>query len=154
MRVEDKLGELFDKLHVDSSMETFANRKLLQKLTYMIEAFGIDLGFRFSWYVHGPYDKRLTSVLYQDGTNESDRPVPDKYLDEEAKLKNLQDFLDKDIKSSRTMELIVSLHYLQRLSQKTPRSDDEIIENLLNLKPHFEEHEAKYYLKRIKQFFT
>jgi len=39
------------------------------------------------------------------------------------------------------------------LAKKKSMRDEEIIENLLGLKPHFQEHEAKYYLNRIKEFF-
>lgn len=152
MKVKEKLPDIFEKLQVDPSMKTFSNRKLLQKLTYLIEVFGIDLGFRFSWYIHGSYDRKLTSVLYQDGTEEPNRLVPDKYPNEGIILKKLQDFLGSDIKSSRNLELIVSLHYIQHLGLKKAWNDNKIIEILLDQKPHFDKAEAKYYLKRIKEF--
>lgn len=153
MRVHDKLDQLYEKLKVDPHLDTFANRKLLQKLTYLIEVSGIDLGFRFSWYIHGPYDKKLTAVLYDDNNEESNRDVPAAYPEEVKKLAKLKKFLGRDITSSRNLELIVSLHYLNYLGKKTGMSDKEVIDHLLKLKPRFTSEESKYYLKRIKEFF-
>jgi uncharacterized protein YwgA len=152
MRVKDKLDQLYGKLDVDPSLTTFSNRKLLQKLTYLIEVFGIDLGFRFSWYVHGPYDRNLTTVLYDDSPEASGRNIDD-IPDEDKKLNSLKKFLGRDITSSRTLELIVSLHYLNHLGKKDGLTDSAIIDRLVELKPQFTKDEAKYYLKKIHEFF-
>ena len=138
---------------MDPHLDTFANRKILQKLTYLIEVSGIDLRFRFGWYIHGPYDKNLTAVLYDNDKEESSRDVQDVYPDEDKKLTKLKKFLGRDITSSRNLELIVSLHYLNHLGKKTGLSDKEVIDNLLELKPRFTREESEYYLKRIKEFF-
>lgn len=151
MRKREKLIQLFEKLEVDPSLDSFANRKLLQKLTYLIEVFGIDLGFRFSWYLHGPYDRNLTAVLYDDRGGESEIEIQDQFPQEDEKLAKLKKFLGRDIYSSRTLELIVSLHYLNHVGKKSGMCDDEIVSELLHLKPHFTREEATYYLKRINE---
>lgn len=153
MKVRDKLIQLYKKLEVDTDLTYFSNRKLLQKLTYLVEVFGIDLGFRFGWYVHGPYDKNLTTVLYDDNPQASGRKVDDVFHNEDEKINRLKEFLDRDITSSRTLELIVSLHYLNHLGKKQGLSDKAIINKLIELKPRFTEDEANYYLKRIYIFF-
>lgn len=150
MNVRQKLIQLYTDLEVDSSLEKFSNRKLLQKLTYLIEVFGIDLDFRFSWYIHGPYDRKLTMVLYDDDKEQSERQVADTFPDEKQKLSNLKKFLGRDITSSRSLELIVSLHYLYVLGRKNGTSDDEIIRKLMELKPHYSKEETQHYLKKIK----
>ncbi|MGQ0791479.1 MAG: hypothetical protein ACT4NJ_04545, partial [Nitrosopumilaceae archaeon] len=75
MKVREKLFQLCNKLGVEPDISTFSKRKQIQKLTYLLEVFGFDLGFKFSWYVHGPYDSRLTSVLYNDDPQELNREV-------------------------------------------------------------------------------
>ena len=154
MKVRDKLLSLFDDLNVKHDLKSFENRKQLQKLTYLIEVFGIDLKFRFHWYIHGPYDKRLTTVLYDDTPESSGREVDDVYPNEQNILIKLKEFLDSDIHSSRNLELIVSLHYIMQVGKKDNFDDDKIIKQLLELKPQFNESEAKYYLKRIKEFLS
>lgn len=153
MKVRDKLISLFDDLGVKHDLKSFENRKQLQKLTYLIEVFGIDLKFRFSWYVYGPYDKKLTAVLYDDTPESSGREVKSVYPNEQKSLNKLKDFLGSDINSSRNLELIVSLHYIIQVGKKSNLVEDtKIIKQLLELKPQFNESEAKYYLKRIREF--
>ncbi len=152
MKVRDKLIQLYGGLGVTPSLENFSSRKQLQKLTYLVEAFGIFLGFRFSWYLHGPYDRKLTAVLYDDNRDESDRDVLDTFPNEKKILKKLKEFLGRDIHSSRTLELIVSLHYLDYIGQKQEMSDEQIINRLIELKPQYTKDESKYYLKRIREY--
>lgn len=152
MKVREKLLQLFNNLGVEPRLDNFSSRKQLQKLTYLVEAFGIFLGFKFSWYLHGPYDRRLTAVLYDDNREESDRNVDDKYPNEEEITKKLKEFLGRDIHSSKTLELIVSLHYLDYLRRRQNLTDDKIIEQLISLKPQYTKDEARYYLKRIHKF--
>ena len=45
------------------SMDDFAGRLTLQKTVCLLQAFGVDLGYRFGWYLHGPYCK----ALFKDG---------------------------------------------------------------------------------------
>lgn len=152
MKVRDKLIQLYEGLGITPSLGNFSSRKQLQKLTYLIEAFGIFLGFRFSWYLHGPYDRKLTAVLYDDNRDESDRDVSDTFPNEKKILKKLKEFLGRDIHSSRTLELIVSLHYLDYIGQKQRMSDEQIIDRLIELKPQYTKDESKYYLKRIREY--
>lgn len=153
MKVRDKLFSLFDNLDIKHDLDSFENRKQLQKLTYLIEVFGVDLKFRFHWYVHGPYDKRLTAVLYDDTPESSGREVKSVYPNEQKNLAKLKDFLGSDIHSSRNLELIVSLHYIMQVGKRDNLTeDDKIIRQLLDLKPQFNESEARFYLKRIREF--
>lgn len=152
MKVRKKLLQLYGDLGVEPHLDNFVSRKQLQKLTYLIEAFGIFLGFKFSWYLHGPYDRRLTAVLYDDNREESNRNVDDKYQNEEKIIKKLKEFLGRDIYSSRTLELIVSLHYLDYLGRRQNMKDEGIIDQLISLKPQYTKEESRYYLKRIHEF--
>ncbi len=117
-----------------------------------LEIFGIPLGFGFSWYIHGPYDRNLTAVLYDNHPEYSDREIK-QITNESQKIANLKEFLGTDIHNSRTLELIVSLHYLYHIGKKNNTSDPKILEQLLELKPQFKKAESEYYLKRIKKYF-
>ena len=44
----------------DFSMGDFGGRLRLQKIIYLVEAFGVYLGYGFSWYLRGPYCTSLT----------------------------------------------------------------------------------------------
>ena len=151
LRVREKINQLCKEMGVEPNLDKFSGRKQLQKLTYLMEAFGLDLGFKFSWYIHGPYDRRLTSVLYDDDPEECSRQVSDEYANEKERLRALKKFLGNDVHSSRILELISSLHYLLLIGIPKKVDDDTVISNLLDLKPQFSEEETRYYLKKIKE---
>ena len=144
--------QLFRSAGIEPSLETFDNRLQLQKLTYLLEVFGMDLGFRFNWYLHGPYNRFVTKVLFDSDKAESEREVEDVFTNEKKKLSILKEFLGSDINSSRTLELIVSLHYLLVLGKRSGVKDEQIVKQLHDLKPYFSEEEILYYCKRIRSF--
>jgi len=41
-------------------MSTFEGRLKLQKTVYLLQSFGVYLGYGFTWYMRGPYLTRLT----------------------------------------------------------------------------------------------
>ncbi len=153
IKAEEKLTQSLKLLGVEPSIASFAERKRMQKITYLLEQFGVNLGFDFDWYLHGPYSTTLTRVLYKKDPQDLDRLVPNK-SDDIKKIENLKKFLGSDIKSSNTLELIVSLHYLMTLGKSVKKSDEEILKLFLKLKPFFSEDESRYYLKRIKETFN
>lgn len=42
-------------------MDSFSERLKYQKMVYLMQLFGIDLGYRFEWYLRGPYCTELTA---------------------------------------------------------------------------------------------
>src|SRR5690348_9276510 len=56
-RFVEALGEPADISSIDS-------RKRFQKAVYLGQLSGIDLGYRYSWYVQGPYSTSLTKDYY------------------------------------------------------------------------------------------
>ena len=123
----NKLTRALDYLGASTDLETFSNRKKLQKLTYLVQiVYGVKLGFGFSWYLHGPYSPQLTRALY-NGNLDSQNLTQDPTEQERKRLEDLKHFLGNDIKSSDTLELIASLHYVMTMGKETGKSDEEII---------------------------
>ena len=148
MRVYDKLEQSLKLLGIESNHDSFADRKRLQKITYLLEKGGVDLGFGFNWYLHGPYSPSLTRVLYKEDLDEMKRDVlEDK--DDKKRILALKDSLGSDLKSSDTLELIASLHYIITLGKLQNKSDEEIYQLFRELKPFFSEDDTKYYFKRV-----
>ena len=46
-------------------MNSLMQRLLIQKKIYLTQLTGLDLGHRFSWHIHGPYCRELTSDAFQ-----------------------------------------------------------------------------------------
>ena len=49
-----------DQLGVSSDIETVSDRKRVQKAVYLGQLSGVDFGYRFGWYLMGPYSTTLT----------------------------------------------------------------------------------------------
>jgi len=45
-------------------VSTFDDRLILQKAVYLLQAAGIQLGYRFRWYLKGPYSPDMTAGAF------------------------------------------------------------------------------------------
>ena len=58
-RIELKL--VLDQAGIENiSLDTFSQRFNIQKRLYLIQLMGSDLGYRYGWYLKGPYCRNLT----------------------------------------------------------------------------------------------
>lgn len=46
-------------------MSSFRGRLLFQKTIQLLQSFGIDCGYRYNWYLRGPYSPDLAKVGYE-----------------------------------------------------------------------------------------
>ena len=70
MKPESILLELIlDKLQIKFNIETKDERIRLQKIVYLLQRCGVNLGYNYGWYIYGPYSRELTSVYYDLDTS-------------------------------------------------------------------------------------
>ena len=105
-----------EALGVPAKVDTFQDRLTLQKATYLAQAAGLQLGYRYSWYLKGPYSPELTRDYFrlaEDPAIVSGFVLGDDYR---ARLERLVDVSrpapDVDLDRSEWLELLASLHYL------------------------------------------
>lgn len=116
---------LLDELGVNPSIETQDDRKRVQKAVYIGQTAGIDLGYRFSWYLMGPYSPDLTQDYYAlaEEMQAGDKSWEGKMLKGEytQSLRDIRQHLKPKIQleDSSWLELLASYHYLRRVSKKT-----------------------------------
>ena len=112
--------------------EHFNNRLKIQKYVYLAKYFGLDLGYNFDMYLHGPYSSRLTSSYYDIARNNTDLKSITGDLDGNFRENEFFDYTidkDKDWLETASTLLELSSHY----------SDKEcLIEKTVNAKPHIE----------------
>lgn len=116
------------KLCVDEiggfSMSHFNGRLAYQKKVYLMQLFGVDLGYRFEWYLRGPYCTELTTAGFEiDMHGENvDNYAKDYELSREAKerLDRCKDMISRPIpeglEQEEWLELLASMHYLARVA--------------------------------------
>lgn len=98
------------------SMKTFSDRVIFQKTVYFIQAFGIQLGYPFNWYIRGPYSPSLATDGYS--LAEKYEKIPEVYFAEpeaEASFKRCLSFLGNRKNDVSWLELLASIHFLRSL---------------------------------------
>ncbi len=55
---------VLDALKFPAAIETIDDRKRVQKAVYLGQVAGVKLGYRFGWYLKGPYSPDLTRDYY------------------------------------------------------------------------------------------
>jgi uncharacterized protein YwgA len=114
---------VLDDLGIDSGIETVDDRKRVQKTIYLEQLCAIDLGYRFSWYLMGPYCPDLTqdyfalaSDLDAGDTSYSHRRLKPNLA---AKLRALRPLLSTPagvpLSQESWLELLASYHYLRKV---------------------------------------
>ena len=130
------LGSILKRIGNYGKMETFTDRLRFQKKVYLMQAFGLNLGYRFSWYIRGPYSPSLTIDgfelrSYYDGIPEG-RFVGQKHED---RFQEYLQFLADKRHDEDWLEIIASIHFLRRVHPGWPKN--RILEKVQKKQSYF-----------------
>jgi uncharacterized protein YwgA len=122
------------------SYGNFDDRLKMQKLVYLLQEEGVNIGhYGFDWYKHGPYSQVLLDDMYiVDGTTSITLNYSPDTENRIVELKNI--FHDEEAKVNYGMknwtECLASIHFLKKKIMGSNASEDDIIRELKNRKPH------------------
>lgn len=133
------LKRIFESLGIQPTMGGVDDRKLKQKAVYLCQIMGLDLGYRYGWYLMGPYSPGLAKDYYalaeiaQD--NDDARQLNQNTM---ALLANVQNLIDDQYRPPNMdregwFELLASWHYLTRVNGRTEQQARQTIQQQ---KPH------------------
>lgn len=114
-----------ETLGTNTRIDKLDDRKRVQKTIYLGQLTGVDLGYRFGWYLYGPYSPELTRDYYSLATLHND-PTPEQWKLNDNVKERLQQILPLmeppvNLKSVLTiedwLELVASYHYLRSISR-------------------------------------
>ena len=117
-------------------MSTFKGRLTLQKTVFLLQSFGLSLGYVFKWYLHGPYCPTLANDGYAMDEIASSMPtIPIELESEQAQRRYLEfkDFLAGKKDDPAMLEISSSICFLDRLGFEK----GEMFEIVKNKKPKF-----------------
>lgn len=130
----------------DIKLETFQDRLCLQKKIYLVQVAGLDLGYRYNWYLRGPYCPVLTKNAYllKEEIDNSENEFDDYVLNEKAQeyVETAQQIWnipsDLSVAEPQWIELLASIHYLKAIAYwpELP-TKTQVVERLLKAKPDF-----------------
>lgn len=132
------LARILHELDIPLDMSSFETRHNKQKLFSILESMDVNLGYRFNWYIHGPYSPRLAKDLYEIHRNrhEIGDQVDEFPLDEEIEttVDRIGEVLGRHLGDKEYMEMLGSVLYLHR---KRGNLEDSV-HRLKDLKPDLE----------------
>ncbi len=144
-----------DGLNLPFLINTFEDRLILQKAVYLAQATGVNLGYYYHWYLHGPYSPSLTRDEYAIATDISvglDESQGWKLDDESTgRLKKMLNLVPKGEKTHirRKLELLASVHFLIDRRQVSRVAISRITATLKRFKKDFSEEEVQNALREL-----
>lgn len=135
------------------SLDSFSQRFNIQKKIYLSQLMGLDLGYRFGWYLRGPYCTDLTSDAFtlRDEVRGGETDYQGRHLTTEAgqlveKAKQLWAApTGLSVPTDQWLELLASIHYLKHIAywpKGTNREFESVFDALIKAKPHFKDSKA------------
>jgi uncharacterized protein YwgA len=118
---QEALSLVLSGVGVGPDISTKTRRKAVQKAVYLAQAAGVDLGYRYNWYVMGPYSPNLTKDYFalRDTLEEDPSFEPERRLSKAAlkKLEPLTELVEvpddaRDLTQADWLELLASIHFL------------------------------------------
>jgi len=126
-----------DNVNFKNFSKNFDERLILQKTVYFLQIFGLNLGYFFNWYIHGPYSTDLAKDGYI--LEKKINTIPKMKITDENLKKSLEKFnffLDKYKNNPAQLEILASINFLHKLAKKKPE-----IKNIIIIQKNFKENE-------------
>lgn len=136
--MEKKLRALklvLDELDIPHEIATFRDRKRVQKAIYLAQVGGADLGYRYNWYVHGPYSPSLTRDYFrlEEALAAEEASVPrarlhPKFAQLLEKVKPTLESRAAEFSQEDWLELLASVHYQMDVLGRSTEATREYLE--------------------------
>jgi uncharacterized protein YwgA len=133
------------------SLDKFQDRLRLQKTVYLLQAFGIYLGYNFNWYLYGPYSPALARDAFKVMPLSS-RFGPQAFSDgaTEERFRSFVEFLGGQKNDPQWLELVASLHMLNRLYGG--KGKEVIFRKMAQKQPYLSEEKRIGGWQRLREF--
>lgn len=158
-----KLLIAFQHLNEPFSSSSLPERIIGQKKTYFIQEYGFDLGYRFRWYIYGPYSFDLGSQAFELAA----LYPPDQMFGislssaDTASLGKIRNFFDEvkrlpskgsQIDTERFwLELASSVHFLIHKAVPPARTMQEVSARIRKEKPEYNGVDVRIALVLLKK---
>lgn len=130
-------------------MDDFEHRLRTQKFVYLMQTFGIYLGYDFSWYLRGPYCSTLAASAFVLNDVYDDIPDANTRFENPAtqkKFEKFQKFIKGHENENDFLEIAASIHYLKNTCTM---NDTGILQKVVDKQPHFTSEQCEKIWKEL-----
>jgi uncharacterized protein YwgA len=130
-------------------VENFQDKLVIQKAVCLLELLGLDMKYRFSIYVRGPYSPDLAADLY------ANKELVENLKTDYAFTKAEKELIAKISEASNNLEpaLLEIMATYAFLSKKCSLGGKEAIAELKKIKPFYSEAKIAVGISRARQLF-
>lgn len=128
----------------DFDYTRFDNRLEMQKTIYLLQDMGVPVGsYGFRWYQYGPYSQSLQDDMFYESRRECQSlTISKEYAESIDQLRRLiNENVHAEYTRSHWVECLASLHYLRDNVLSFGVTDDEVVLELEQRKPHLNNRE-------------
>jgi len=157
-RQQISLKLTLDALGVPLRLDSFDDRMVLQKTIYLCQRAGVYLGYRYNWYLRGPYSPDLTRdafELHAKQTSGFDEAVGWKLDGASIERLNRVSSLWKSRREDerpRWLELLASVLFLQRSYDGRDKDAAGLREILMRNEKYYSEDEIRQALQEFANY--
>ena len=141
-------GLVFQALGI--SKDTFDDRLLSQKKIFLLQELGVNLGYTYNWYVHGPYSPDLTTYIFNKLDVLKEEDFSDYRFSEavQEKVETVNALAAKKpgaLSMCSWYELLASVLYIKRKWKK-----EDVFASLVKHKPKFSEEQFEAAVQELR----
>ena len=147
-----------EDLGLEFKIDSFEDRLILQKVIYLSQTAGVNLGYYYQWYLYGPYSPSLTRDEYavamdiSAGLDESAGwKLDDTSRQRLGKMRAIFKEPQRD-KLAKKLELLASVHFLIDRRQVSGANTKQITETLKRFNKDFSEENVREALEELKTY--
>ena len=132
-------------------VSNFKGRLTLQKTVYLLQSFGLNLGYEFRWYIHGTYCPSLTNdgfAIEEIAPNMPRIPIEFEAEHAQRRYAEFKEFLADKKDDPAMLEISSSICYLDGLGLEK----DEILKLVENKKPKFRMEQCREAWKDLERY--
>jgi hypothetical protein len=146
MKTEKVLCRVFHLLGLGKpDMGEFKDRIKYQKIVYLLQAYGLSVGYGFGWYLKSPYSSELAHTLYSIYT--SNRTYENveklKFREHDKVIKKIMEFkeiLGDKIDDDLYIDILSSILFIDYATYGGNGSFEALKSMLLEIKNHLEDY--------------
>lgn len=151
----EKLALLFRGIHAPVEMGSLDERIRVQKITYLAQCFGLELDYKFSWYIRGPYSKDVTKSGFEIYENKIDlNQFQTSHELDNQRVERFSKFIAPHLTDTLWLEIASSAIYLRKKSYAGQPLDQTIgylLEDLTYGYKNFDEDLVRNVLNEIAE---